>query len=189
ALRVAFAWGEGWGGGVCNHFDRFAALGSGQTSTVRMHAYGQHEKEVRRMTPMQRLVLVAGAAGSLIAGGVIGASLAGPLAASASNGSNGGQSASASNGGALGFLAAATASPAAGTFKSNEDATHEAGESAAREAAENNGTAHFGGGAGGSNENATHEAGESAAREAQENSAKAAAPTTPAPTTPSPSAQ
>src|SRR6202011_2444029 len=37
--------------------------------------------------------------------------------------------------------AAPAAAPAAGTFKSNEDATHEAGESAAREAAENNGTA------------------------------------------------
>ena len=51
---------------------------------------------------------------------------------------------------------------------SNEDATHEAGESAAREAAEDNGTADFGPGGGGSNEDATHEAGESAAREAEE---------------------
>jgi hypothetical protein len=37
------------------------------------------------LTPMQRAVLVAGAAGSLLAGGVIGATLAGPLAATASN--------------------------------------------------------------------------------------------------------
>jgi hypothetical protein len=53
-----------------------------------------------------------------------------------------------------------TGTTTTGTVKSNEDATHEAGESAAREAAENNGTATFGhGGASGSNEDATHEAG------------------------------
>ena len=67
------------------------------------------------------------------------------------------------------FAAAASPSP---TFKSNEDATHEKNESAAQEAAENNGTFHPGGpggpGAGPSNESAAHEAGESAAREAAE---------------------
>jgi len=66
------------------------------------------------------------------------------------------------------FAAAASPSP---TFKSNEDPTHEKGESAAQEAAENNGTFHPGGpgGPGGqSNESAAHEAGESAAREAAE---------------------
>src|SRR5579859_369069 len=56
-------------------------------------------------------------------------------------------------------------SPAAspGTFKSNEDPTHEKGESAAQEAAENNGTLHPGGGPGGgpSNESPAHEATES----------------------------
>ena len=59
-----------------------------------------------------------------------------------------------------------------GTFKSNEDPTHEKGESAAREAAENNGTFHPAGGPGGgpSNETAAHEATESAAREAAEKS-------------------
>jgi len=69
-------------------------------------------------------------------------------------------------------LAAASPSP---TFKSNEDPTHEKGESAAQEAAENNGTFHPGGpgGPGGpgahqSNESAAHEAGESAAQEAAE---------------------
>jgi hypothetical protein len=50
---------------------------------------------------------------------------------------------------------------------SNEDPTHEAGESAAREAQEANGVP---GGAFTPNEDATHEAGESAAREAQEDS-------------------
>lgn len=64
--------------------------------------------------------------------------------------------------------AAAAASPSP-TPRSNENATHEAGESAAQEAAENNGTAGHGGGPNGqSNETATHEAGESAAREAAE---------------------
>ncbi len=63
-------------------------------------------------------------------------------------------------------LAASSPSP---TPKSNEAATHEAGETAAQEAAENNGTAHHGGpGSGPSNETAAHEAGESAAREAAE---------------------
>jgi hypothetical protein len=62
--------------------------------------------------------------------------------------------------------------------KSNEDATHEAGESAARETAENNGTAFAGRGpgGGGSNENPAHEAGESAAREAAEGTGAAPAP-------------
>jgi hypothetical protein len=69
-------------------------------------------------------------------------------------------------------LTAATASPSAsaGTFKSNEDPKHEAGESAQVEAQENAGQRP--GGAGGKftpNEDPTHEAGESAAREAQEN--------------------
>ena len=66
--------------------------------------------------------------------------------------------------------AAASPSP---TFKSNEDPTHEKGESAAQEAAENNGTFHPGGPGrpgGTSNESAAHEAGESAAREAAEKS-------------------
>jgi hypothetical protein len=135
------------------------------------------------MTPMQRAVLVAGAAGSLLAGGVIGATLAGPLAATASNGNgSANQAGSTSNGGGnYGFLAAASAAPSAGTFKSNEDATHEKGETAAQEAAENSGQRPSGGkfGPGGSNESAAHEQGESAAREAQEDAAKAAAPTSP----------
>ena len=66
-------------------------------------------------------------------------------------------------------LAAASPTP---TFKSNENATHEAGESAAQETAENNGTFRPGGpggpGGGPSNETPAHEAGESAAQEAAE---------------------
>lgn len=66
------------------------------------------------------------------------------------------------------------ASPSPG-FKSNEDPAHEKGESAAQEAAENNGTFHPSGPGGAfsghSNETPSHEAGESAAREAQENAA------------------
>lgn len=70
---------------------------------------------------------------------------------------------------------AATASPSPSPH-SNETAAHEKNESAAQEAAENNGTFHPGGpgGPGGhrgpSNESASHEAGESAAQEAGENS-------------------
>jgi hypothetical protein len=64
--------------------------------------------------------------------------------------------------------AVAAASPTP-TPKSNEDPTHETGESAAQETAENNGTFHHGGpGNGPSNESAAHEAGESAARESAE---------------------
>jgi hypothetical protein len=71
--------------------------------------------------------------------------------------------------------AAQTAASPAPTFKSNEDPAHEAGESAAQEAAENNGTARHAGaaGPGHSNEDPAHEAGESAAREAAENAAAA----------------
>lgn len=68
--------------------------------------------------------------------------------------------------------AAASPSPSAGTFKSNEDPTHEKGESAAQETAENNGTFRPGGpggpGHGPSNEDPTHEKSETAAREAAE---------------------
>jgi hypothetical protein len=68
-------------------------------------------------------------------------------------------------------LAVTTVAP-----KSNEDATHEATESVAREAAENNGTARPAGG-GTPNETAAHEAGESTAQEAAEDArVKAATP-------------
>lgn len=57
--------------------------------------------------------------------------------------------------------------PGTGTFRSNEDVTHEGTESAAREADENSGKAHMGR-AGGSNEDPAHEATESAGRESGE---------------------
>jgi hypothetical protein len=65
--------------------------------------------------------------GSLLTGGVIGATLAGPLLASAATTSSN--------------AAAAAASPSAttGKFVPNEDPAHEAGESAAREAQEDAG--------------------------------------------------
>ena len=64
--------------------------------------------------------------------------------------------------------AAAAASPSP-TPHSNENPSHESGESAAQETAENNGTFHPGGPGGGqSNETSAHEAGESAAQEAAE---------------------
>ena len=107
----------------------------------------------------------------------------------------------AGRGGATNFLAAASPAPSPG-FKSNETASPEATEPAARETAENNGTATFGhdetngseparpdGASGGSNEDPTHEANEGAARKAaeKEGSTTPAAPqtptTTPAPTT------
>jgi len=68
------------------------------------------------------------------------------------------------------FLAAASPSPSP---RSNETASHEQNETAAQEAAENNGTFHPGGPgghSGPSNESASHEAGETAAQEAAETS-------------------
>src|SRR6202521_3848400 len=120
------------------------------------------EKEVRSITPTQRIITIAGVAASLIAGGAIDAPLPGPRAAAAANTSNSTQ-----------IRATAAPSAAAGTFKSNEDATHEAGESATVEAQENSGQ-RPGGGTGKftPNENAAHETTESAAREAQENAGK-----------------
>ena len=82
--------------------------------------------------------------------------------------------------------AAAPAAPdaAAGTFKSNEDSTHEGTETPEQEAAEDAGkrpSGHGGPrGAGGPNEDPTHEASESPEREAAEHPAGAQAPT-PAP--------
>jgi uncharacterized membrane protein len=67
-------------------------------------------------------------------------------------------------------LAAASPTP-----KSNEATAHEAGETAAQEAAENNGTARHGGG-GQPNETAAHETAETAAQEAAENARIKASP-------------
>ena len=73
-----------------------------------------------------KVALAAGAVAlSMVTGGVIGAALWSTSAIAASA--------------ATTTPTAATAAPAAGTFKPNEDATHEAGESAQREAQENAG--------------------------------------------------
>src|ERR1700737_4446487 len=84
------------------------------------------QKEVKEMNPIRRILVGAAVAGSLLTGGVVGAAIAGPLAASA----------------APTTTVAATAAPpraGSGTSVPNENATHEAGERAAREAQENAG--------------------------------------------------
>jgi hypothetical protein len=104
-----------------------------------------------------RLILFGSVVGAaLVFGGAVGAFAARTNNAPASN-----------------VLAAITAASPSPTPHSNEATTHEAGESAAQETAENNGTFHPGGGAGPngtSNETSAHEAGESATREASEKS-------------------
>jgi hypothetical protein len=79
------------------------------------------------MNRMKSMILGAAVGGSLLTGGVIGATLAGPLLASAATTSSN--------------AATAAASPSAttGKFVPNEDPAHEAGESAEREAQENAG--------------------------------------------------
>jgi len=74
-----------------------------------------------------------------------------------------------------------TPAPTSGAFKSNEDATHESGESADREAQEDAGIFQGKHRGGGSNEDATHESSESAEREAQENANQAPATVSPTP--------
>jgi hypothetical protein len=79
-----------------------------------------------------KMTIAAGAmAASMLTGGVIGAALwsTSAVAASAATTPTAATAASPTTG----------AAPAAGTFKPNEDPTHEAGESAAREAQENAG--------------------------------------------------
>jgi hypothetical protein len=104
--------------------------------------------EDERMNKTRILLFGSLVAAAMIVGGVIGATglVKSPVAAFA-----------------------ATGSPTS-TPKSNEATTHENGESATREAAENSGQGFGPGGPGGGhpNENAAHESGESAAREAAE---------------------
>jgi hypothetical protein len=88
---------------------------------------------------------------------------------------------------AAGAPAADATDPAAGAATSNEDPTHEGGESTTREADEAAGKVGGGHGdhlGGGSNEDPTHETNESAARESDEDAAKAAQATPATPTTP-----
>jgi hypothetical protein len=97
---------------------------------VRLHAGSiATQKEVKEMNPIKRFLVGGAVAASLLTGGVIGAAIAGPLGASAATT------------GTTTNVAATAASPSAGsgTFVPNENATHEAGESAAREAQENAG--------------------------------------------------
>ena len=102
----------------------------------------------------RRTVTVLAAAACLVVGGAVGNGLLN--AGAATSGSSGKSSADPTSGQSHGY---------------NEDPAHEATESAAREAAENNGTATHGPPCrhgGGSNEDPAHEASESADREAQE---------------------
>jgi hypothetical protein len=115
-------------------------------------------------------IMAAVITGSLLAGGALGLTMFGPSLAGAQT---------------TGTTApAATPAPSStpGTFSSNEDPAHEAGESAQREADENSGKAF--GGHHGSNEDPAHEASESPAREAEEDAANASsgAPSSTAPT-------
>lgn len=79
------------------------------------------------MNRMRSMILGVAVTGSLLTGGVIGATLAGPLLASAATTSN------------TATVAAASPSATTGKFVPNEDPAHEAGESAEREAQENAG--------------------------------------------------
>jgi hypothetical protein len=78
------------------------------------------------MNRMRRMIVGVAVAGSLLTGGVIGATIAGPLLANAASSSSA-------------TTTAASPSTSSGKFVPNENATHEAGESAAREAQENAG--------------------------------------------------
>ena len=106
------------------------------------------------MNKTRLLVFASVVAAAMVFGGVLGATVFARTTLTAANAA----------------LAAASPSP-----HSNESATHEQNESAAKEQAENNGT--FRPGAGGhpcgghSNEDATHEKSETAAQEAAENAA------------------
>src|SRR5207302_639077 len=110
----------------------------------------------QRLKPTKKLVLAAGISGSLIAGGLLGVTLFGPMAAGANSPAAVPAGAPAVTG---------TATP--GVDSSNSSPAHEAGESAATEAAETAGHGH-GGGNHLSNKDPAHEATESAARAAEE---------------------
>jgi hypothetical protein len=80
------------------------------------------------MNPFRKAVVAFGLVGTAIAGGVLGATVFAPGASVAQTSSTTPSSGSSS-----------TATAPSGTFHSNEDPTHEAGESAAREAQEDAG--------------------------------------------------
>ena len=83
------------------------------------------------MNPIRKAVIATAMVGSTIAGGALGAYLFTGSAATA-------QTSSTTTAPSSSSAAPSTAAPG-GTFHPNEDATHEAGESAAREAQENAG--------------------------------------------------
>ena len=114
------------------------------------------------MTNVRKATGVAAVVGSALLAGLIGATVLRPGSA-----------------GAQTTTPTPKATSTSGTFHSNESKTHEAGETAQREADENSGRFRGGRCHGGSNESKTHEAGESAAREAQENANRPAATASP----------
>jgi hypothetical protein len=134
--------------------------GAGGALTLRRHGSSGgplERKDVAVNKSLAALGLVAGLAG----GAFIGVALGVPTLSGAQTPST-----------TTPTTAAAPSGQSSGTQtapSSNENATHEAGESAAREAAENNGS--FRPGGHGSNEDPTHEASESPSREAAENAA------------------
>src|SRR5438105_14012844 len=113
---------------------------------------------------MRKNVAAAAIAGSLLAGGAVGAIVFGPNLAGAQSSTTTPQP-------------PAGATPNAGTFKGNEDPAHETTESPQREADEDAGRAFQGRGAA-PNEDAAHEATEGSQREAEENARQAASTTT-----------
>jgi hypothetical protein len=121
----------------------------------------------------KNLVLAAALSGSVIAGGLVGVTLFGPIAAGASSPATVPAEAPAvvpaavSQGWAPAGLPDVTGTATPGVDHSNNSAAHEAGESAATETAETAGQGH-GGGNHMSNKDPAHEATESAARAAEE---------------------
>jgi hypothetical protein len=123
----------------------------------------------------KKLILAAGISGSIVAGGALGVTMFGPMAAGADSPASTPASATQvvapaeAPGAVVAPDVTGTATP--GVDNSNSDATHEAAETPAHEAAETAGTAGGGGGPGGnhpSNKDPAHEATESPARAAAE---------------------
>ena len=126
----------------------------------------------KRFGGLSRRAAVAMTAGGLVIGGIAGGFIVTSAATSSSSSTSAGTGSGAGS-------AAATPAPSASpkAFTPNENATHESGESAQREADENSGK--FAGGPGGGgkpNEDPTHESGESSSRESAENSGAAPSP-------------
>jgi hypothetical protein len=131
------------------------------------------------LKPAKKLLLAAGISGSVIAGGLVGMTVFGPMAAGADSpatvpaGAPAVVPAVASEATVPAGLRDVTGTATPGVDNSNNSASHEAGESSATEAAETAGQGH-GGGNHLSNKDPAHEATESAARAAEEASRDAA---------------